>query len=85
MRRWVSENINSSQTSIDNTTFALIDALQKLGFVAGDKTDLIQHYNLYSSLDLDRYFDGPEKDCIYRSSGRSESSDRRWRCNGGKM
>lgn len=60
----VSENINSSQTSIDNTTFALIDALQKLGFVAGDKTDLIEHYNLYSSLDLDRYFDGPEKDAF---------------------
>lgn len=60
----VSGNVNSSQTSIDNTTSALIDVLQQLGFVAGDKTDLIEHYNLYSALDLDRYFDGQEKDAF---------------------
>lgn len=60
----VSANVNSSQLSIDNTTIALIDALQKLGFIAGDKTDLMNHYNLYSALDLDRYFDGPEKDAF---------------------
>lgn len=60
----VSENVNSSQTTIDETTKALIAELQKLGFKAGDKTQLMQHYQLYSVLDLNDYLDGAEKDAF---------------------
>ena len=40
----VSANVQSSQAVIDNTTIALIEEIQKLGFKAGDKTDLQNHY-----------------------------------------
>ena len=35
--------------------------LHKLGFFAGDKSGLQEHYNLYSALDLELYIDGAEK------------------------
>ena len=60
----VSANVQSSQAVIDNTTIALIEEIQKLGFKAGDKTDLQNHYTLYSALDLDQYIDGAEKDAF---------------------
>lgn len=60
----VSANIQSSQETIDNTTVALIEEIQKLGFVAGDKTSLQNHYALYSALDLDLYIDGEEKEAF---------------------
>ena len=60
----VSANVQSSQAVIDNTTIALIEEIQKLGFKAGDKTQLQSHYNLYSALNLDLYIDGEEKDAF---------------------
>ena len=42
----------------------MIEEIQKLGFKAGDKTDLQNHYTLYSALDLDQYIDGAEKDAF---------------------
>ena len=60
----VSANVQSSQAVIDNTTIALIEEIQKLGFKAGDKTQLQSHYNLYSALNLDLYIDGVEKDAF---------------------
>ena len=41
-----------------------IEEIQKLGFKAGDKTNLQNHYTLYSALDLDQYIDGEEKDAF---------------------
>lgn len=60
----VSANIQSSQSTIDGTRDALIEEIQKLGFKAGDKTNLQNHYTLYSALDLDQYIDGEEKDAF---------------------
>ena len=60
----VSANVQSSQAVIDKTTIALIEEIQKLGFKAGDKTNLQSHYNLYSALNLDLYIDGAEKDAF---------------------
>ena len=60
----VSANIQSSQSTIDSTRDALIEEIQKLGFKAGDKTNLQNHYTLYSALDLDQYIDGEEKDAF---------------------
>ena len=42
----------------------MIEEIQKLGFKAGDKTNLQSHYNLYSALNLDLYIDGAEKDAF---------------------
>ena len=42
----------------------MIEEIQKLGFKAGDKTQLQSHYNLYSALNLDLYIDGAEKDAF---------------------
>lgn len=60
----VSDNIQSSQETIDNTTVALIEEIQKLGFVAGDKEKLKTHYTLYKALNLDLYIDGEAKDAF---------------------
>ena len=60
----VSANIQSSQSTIDGTRDALIEEIQILGFKAGYKTNLQNHYTLYSALDLDQYIDGEEKDAF---------------------
>ena len=60
----VSDNIQSSKETIDNTTVALIEEIQKLGFVAGDKEKLKTHYTLYKALNLDLYIDGEAKDAF---------------------
>ncbi len=52
----VSANIQSSQSTIDGTRDALIEEIKKLGFKAGDKTNLQNHYTLYSALDLDQVY-----------------------------
>lgn len=60
----VSANIQSSQETIDNTTKALIEEIEKLELKAGDKTKLTEHYTLYSVYDLDLYIDGEAKDAF---------------------
>ena len=57
----VNENPSSSQDTIDRTWNAMLTELHKLGFFAGDKSGLQEHYNLYSALDLELYIDGAEK------------------------
>ena len=60
----VSSNIQSSQDTIDHTTAALIEEIQRLGLKAGDKTKLRNHDSLYRALDLNLYIDGREKDAF---------------------
>lgn len=78
----VSSNIESSQRTVDQTTIALIEEIQKLGFKAGDKTELRKHYSLYSALDRNNTSTARQKTHSvepWRRPGRCWRMETRWK------
>ena len=54
----------ATQKQIDQAWAGLLTEIHKLGFVAGDKTELQELYDMASALDLNLYEDGAAKDAF---------------------
>lgn len=64
---------NATQEQVDNAWKALIDVIQALGFVPGDKTELAKLVESMKTVDLEAYEDGAEKDAFKEALEEAEA------------